>query len=105
MLDGQCVLPEALHHHRETHYFLAPGCLCSSQSIDKNITESIIFMVATGQFAGQWVTACAGRKCKYWGKFFVIQITVEPTLMLPVFLSKLYSKPTLPVKAYPRRGR
>jgi len=96
MLDGQCVLPEALHHHRETHYFLAPGCLCSSQSIDENITESIIFMVATGQFAGQWVAACAGRKCKYWGKFFVIQITVEPTLMLKTVLKAHFACEGIP---------
>ena len=68
VLDGQRVPPEALHQHRQTHHFLGPGCLCSSQSLNEDFSESFMFMVMTGQFKGQWAAACAKRVCKYWGK-------------------------------------
>lgn len=83
---NQRISPDALLGHRQTHCFLGPGCLCSSQSINENFSESLIFMVTSGQHAGQWVAACAARQCKYW-----------------IFLEKLYSKPGLPVKVYPQR--
>ncbi|KIK74873.1 hypothetical protein PAXRUDRAFT_174432 [Paxillus rubicundulus Ve08.2h10] len=84
--SGERVAPDALISHRQTHCFTGPGCLCSKQSIDGIFTEVLIFMVATGCYAGQWVAACAAGRCKYW-----------------VFLEKLYSKPGLPIRLYPRR--
>ncbi|KAF9230625.1 hypothetical protein BU15DRAFT_83399 [Melanogaster broomeanus] len=83
---GTRVAPDNLTGHRQTHEFLGPGCLCSSQSIDRSFTEALIFMVTTGMHAGQWVAACAARRCKYW-----------------IFLEKLYNKQGLPLRAYSRR--
>ncbi|KAF9232364.1 hypothetical protein BU15DRAFT_81328 [Melanogaster broomeanus] len=82
---GTRVVPDSLMGHRQTHSFLGPGCLCSSQSIDGTFTKALIFMVTTGTLAGQWVAACAARRCKYW--------------------KKLYNKRGLPLCAYPRRGK
>ncbi|KIJ69918.1 hypothetical protein HYDPIDRAFT_104581 [Hydnomerulius pinastri MD-312] len=84
--DGVRVTPDGLVGHRQTHHFLGPGCLCSSQSIDGTFTEALIFMVTTGQHAGKWVAACAMHRCKYW-----------------IFIEKLYNKLGLPLRAYPRR--
>ncbi|KAF9235501.1 hypothetical protein BU15DRAFT_64765 [Melanogaster broomeanus] len=83
---GGRVTPDALLTHRQTHRFLGPGCLCSSQSIDGTFTEALIFQVELGRFSGQWVAACAARVCKYW-----------------VFIERLYPKHGLPIKIYPKR--
>ncbi|KIK75042.1 hypothetical protein PAXRUDRAFT_173980, partial [Paxillus rubicundulus Ve08.2h10] len=78
---------DSLTGHCQTHKFIGPGCLCSSQSTDATVfTEALIFMVSTGQHSGQWVAACATRICKYW-----------------IFLEKIFNKAGLPLQAYSRR--
>ncbi|KAF8835118.1 hypothetical protein BDN67DRAFT_984835 [Paxillus ammoniavirescens] len=85
--NGSRVTPESLTGHRQTHKFLGPGCLCSSQSINATaFTGALIFMVSTGQHSGQWVAACTTRICKYW-----------------IFLEKIFNKAGLPLQAYSRR--
>ncbi|KAL4068922.1 hypothetical protein V8B97DRAFT_2024582 [Scleroderma yunnanense] len=85
---NQCIPSDALLGHHQIHCVLRPGCLCSSQSIHGNFSKALVFMVTSGQHAGQCVAACAAQQCKYW-----------------IFLEKLYSKPSLPVKGYPQRGK
>lgn len=73
---NQRIPPDALLGHCQTHCFLGPGCLCSSQSINENFSESLIFMVTSGQHAGQWIAACATRQCKYWSESCFVSVQI-----------------------------
>jgi len=72
------------------------------------VTESIVFMATTTPgIVGEYVAACAQRKCKYFGTFFQTTQQFHPRQLILVFsvlIERFYAKRGLPVRAYPLRG-
>jgi hypothetical protein len=76
---GERVTLSDFPQHRRTHQFRYPCCLCSVHELDPNhVTESVVFMVTSGNLAGEYVAACARGVCKYWGacalKNFILDV-------------------------------
>lgn len=107
VLNGRRVPPSEFSDFRRTHVFRYPSCLCAMESPDGSaVTESVIFMSTTPGVAGEYVAACAKKKCKYFGVFFSkhFEFTQRLILALSVLIERFYSRYGLPVQAYPLRG-
>ena len=71
---GERVTPSDLGSHRLSHAVLGPCCICPLRlnAID-DFTESAIFVIGKGTFAGEYVAACARNECGYFGRH--LQVT------------------------------
>ncbi|KIM36358.1 hypothetical protein M413DRAFT_31775 [Hebeloma cylindrosporum] len=88
VLDGQRVPPSEFSDLRKTHVFSNPSCLCAMESADGSLyTESAVFRTRTPGLAGEYVAACARKKCKYF-----------------ILLERFYTRFGLPIRSYPLRA-
>ena len=107
--DSVCVSPNKWRDYRENHEFLNPSCLCAllkpqGKGEAPRYTEVAIYLPLNGRYKGEWVAECAKGYCGYLGRFLIpLKIGVLHTMSL-VPLERLYKKPGLPVKNYPRRS-
>jgi hypothetical protein len=69
--EGRRITPDQLTHHRETHQFFGPGCLCPLLApVTKEVTfiEAAIYMPVFGSYKGEYVARCAKNRCGYVGE-------------------------------------
>ena len=72
--DGVPVRPDKLDHHRYTHFFKGPCCLCSYKNGPTNFSEAkmglsqTIFQPGTARCVGEYIAICATQECDYFGK-------------------------------------
>jgi hypothetical protein len=107
MRDTIRVSPDKWRDYRENHEFLNPSCLCALFQPKSEVlyyTEAAIYLPLNGLYRGEWVAECAEGRCGYLGKsLFPLKIGVlTPHRLVP--LERLYKKPGLPVKNYPRKS-
>lgn len=68
---GERVAPSDLEDHRHTHDFRGPCCLCAVFDASGSVyTESVMFVAISGEFAGEYVAACAADSCNYLSKYY-----------------------------------
>lgn len=56
-----------LAEYRATHLLKFPCCLCA-RLLDI-VTESAVYIAATGEYRGFWVASCAKDMCGYFGEY------------------------------------
>lgn len=63
------VPPSDLQAYRITHTFRLPSCICAYDAPGIDYIESALFRVIGGDFAGEYVAACATNSCNYLSNF------------------------------------
>lgn len=72
--------------------------------------EAAIYVVSdSGSVSGEYVASCTRNQCGYFGKSlwlyaYTFEVDVTHT-SVKVFLERLYDKPGLHIRNYPRRGK
>jgi len=59
--EGECVQPDGLRNHRETHQFLGPCCIClllKPLSIEPCFKEAAIYMLLMGLYKEEYIAEC-----------------------------------------------
>ena len=75
------VPPGELRHYRETHDYLAPGCLCPLlEPLRKKAVykEASIYVAIGGRYKGEYIAECAEDRCGYLGQSPIYSIDEVP---------------------------
>jgi hypothetical protein len=70
---GERVTPSDFEAYRTSHDVLGPCCLCPLQfETTGDFKESVVFMVGSGRYAGEYVAGCADGQCNYFGTMRIL---------------------------------